>query len=708
MAQRSGIGRLARAVAAALAAMALAMAVAPTSAWAANAGDTFTGKITVGGSQVDCVYKVLTDTSTVQVGDGANPAIATSASGDLVIPATVNDGTTTYKVTELGDKCFKGCSKLTSTGLADNSTVTSLGDSCFLECSKLTSTGLAENKTVTLLGQACFDSCGSLTDTGLGTNLTVTTLGASCFASCGSLTSTGLADNTTVTSLPYGCFGACGSLTDTGLGTNSTVDSLGPHCFEGCYSLTDTGLGTNAKVGWLGSSCFDGCYSLTDTGLATNTKVDSLGDDCFSGCGSLTSTGLAENKKVTTLGNECFSYCDKLTDTGLATNSTVTSVGKWCFAECASLADAALGSGLKSVPNDPFSDDLALKTVLFTGPFSTTAKGIWLPQGVDCYHFASDSTWTGVKASDVSSNCSSLKALSQLSVVGGTSSGDPTNPWGSAIDGETLWAEGETVSVTVKPGYKLSSWSTSDKGGSFADATAQTTTYTFGPSADSGTTTLTAAATPISYKIHFMQVGATSGTMADEDMTYDVARALTKNALARAGYHFLGWNDKTWGTPTVVYADGQVVSNLSATDGDTVTFWPVWAEDDPVAISYASADATMGTVSTASESVAPATGTAAGSTATARAGFHFVSWTDASGTVVSTSATLVPAKVGGLNVAATYTANFAADAAPATPVAVTTATATPPTGDQSPVGAACALAAAGLGAVALARRVRER
>jgi hypothetical protein len=67
----------------------------------------------------------------------------------------------------------------------------------------------------------------------------------------------------------------------------------------------------------------------------------------------------------------------------------------------------------------------------------------------------------------------------------------------------------------------------------------------------------------------------------------------------------------------------------------------------------------MGTVSTASEQVAPATGTAAGSTATASAGYHLVSWTDASGKEVSASATLVPAKAGGLNVAAAYTANFA-------------------------------------------------
>jgi hypothetical protein len=70
----------------------------------------------------------------------------------------------------------------------------------------------------------------------------------------------------------------------------------------------------------------------------------------------------------------------------------------------------------------------------------------------------------------------------------------------------------------------------------------------------------------------------------------------------------------------------------------------------------------MGTVDPSSETVAPVTGTASGSDATALTGYHFVSWTNAGGTVVSTDAKLVPATENGLNVAAAYTANFAPDA----------------------------------------------
>jgi uncharacterized repeat protein (TIGR02543 family) len=232
------------------------------------------------------------------------------------------------------------------------------------------------------------------------------------------------------------------------------------------------------------------------------------------------------------------------------------------------------------------------------------------------------------------------------------------------VKDETLWAEGEEVDVTATPktGYTFSGWASSDKGGSFAAASDTSTTYTFGPSAGLGTTTLTAEATPVSYKVAFDKNSTdATGFMADEDMTYDAEKALSANAFSRAGYTFSGWNTASDGSGTP-YADKASVENLSSTDGATVTLFAQWAENGPVTISYVSADAAKGTVSPASESVAPATG-APSATATPAAGYHFVSWTDADGNVVGTAAHLAPAKpAGGAYVAATYTADFAPNA----------------------------------------------
>ena len=98
-------------------------------------------------------------------------------SGDIVIPETVTYNIT-YKVTSLGESCFKGCSNLTSINLPSN--ITSLGDLCFYGCSSLTSINLPSN--ITSLGDLCFDGCSSLTSINLPSN--ITSLGDWCFRYC--------------------------------------------------------------------------------------------------------------------------------------------------------------------------------------------------------------------------------------------------------------------------------------------------------------------------------------------------------------------------------------------------------------------------------------------------------------------------------------------------------------------------------------------
>ena len=89
------------------------------------------------------------------------------------------------------------------------------------------------------------------------------------------------------------------------------------------------------------------------------------------------------------------------------------------------------------------------------------------------------------------------------------------------------------------------------------------------------TKTLYAKWTANTYSVHFDGNGATSGEMADETgFTYDVSKALTANAFERTGYTFQGWATAHDGAK--VYNDGQNVSNLSSTNGATVTLYAVW------------------------------------------------------------------------------------------------------------------------------------
>ena len=123
--------------------------------------------------------------------------------------------------------------------------------------------------------------------------------------------------------------------------------------------------------------------------------------------------------------------------------------------------------------------------------------------------------------------------------------------------------------------------------------------------------------------------------------------AAPTNVTANTGYTLGSWALKSGNAAT-----GGKIGTSSLVYELTVN------ENSNVTINYVASPAVGGSVSKTSESLAPATGTAEGSTATASTGYTFVNWTDSKGNVVSTDATFKPAKVGGLNVAETYTANF--------------------------------------------------
>ena len=126
-------------------------------------------------------------------------------SGDIVVPEKVKsiDGVE-YSVTSFGDKCFSGCSGLTSINIP--SSVTSLGYGCFSGCISLTSITIPSS--VTSLGDVCFYNCSSLTSITIPSS--VTSVGSSCFESCSGLTS--IIIPSSVISLGVGCFSDCRNL----------------------------------------------------------------------------------------------------------------------------------------------------------------------------------------------------------------------------------------------------------------------------------------------------------------------------------------------------------------------------------------------------------------------------------------------------------------------------------------------------------------
>ena len=87
--------------------------------------------------------------------------------------------------------------------------------------------------------------------------------------------------------------------------------------------------------------------------------------------------------------------------------------------------------------------------------------------------------------------------------------------------------------------------------------------------------TFTAELVYNSYTVHFDKNHTdTTGSMSNQDFTYGTAQNLTANAFSRTGYTFAGWATSDNGA--VVYADKASVSNLTATNGGTVTLYAKW------------------------------------------------------------------------------------------------------------------------------------
>ncbi len=127
-------------------------------------------------------------------------------------------------------------------------------------------------------------------------------------------------------------------------------------------------------------------------------------------------------------------------------------------------------------------------------------------------------------------------------------------------------SRGKPLPVTpTKPGHTFTGWYTDS---------ACTKPYT--DSTITGNVTLYAGFTPNNYSIKFDGNGKTSGTMANQDMTYNTSANLTVNAFKRTGYEFKGWS--TTPTGEVRYTDGQSVNNLTAASNGTVTLYAIWEQ----------------------------------------------------------------------------------------------------------------------------------
>ena len=133
-------------------------------------------------------------------------------------------------------------------------------------------------------------------------------------------------------------------------------------------------------------------------------------------------------------------------------------------------------------------------------------------------------------------------------------------------------AKNLTANGFTRTGYRFLGWSDS--------STATSATYTDQQSVTNLSTThgatviLYAVWARNTYTIIYNANGGV-GTMASSSHECGVAKALSKNTFTKLGYTFIGWNTSATAT-SATYTDQQSVTDLSTTNGATITLYAIW------------------------------------------------------------------------------------------------------------------------------------
>lgn len=280
--------------------------------------------------------------------DGATVTVTghvdgTAATGELVIPESVELYGTTYPVTVIGESAFQNCYNLTGDLVIPNSVIT-IGYRAFYYCSGFTGSLTIGNAVQTISGYA-FYYC----------NFTGT-----------------LTIPESVTYISYNVFDYCDF---TSLNFNATnCSSISGSWLNNCYYLTTLTIGENVQVipsyfltghtsftgelvipesvTIIGNNAFDACTGFTGS-LTIPNSVISIYQNAFNGCTGFTGS-LTIGNSVTTIGENAFNGCTGFTGS-LTIPNAVTSISTNAFSGCTGFSGTlSLGNSVTQIGNTAF------------------------------------------------------------------------------------------------------------------------------------------------------------------------------------------------------------------------------------------------------------------------------------------------------------------------------------------------------------------
>ncbi len=270
------------------------------------------------------------DAKTVQV------ATNTGASGDLVIPETVENEGVTFTVIKIRDRAFTYCTDITSVTFPN--TLTSIGGWAFYGCSGISSIEIPE--LVTKIDMSTFEFCSGLQSVTIPSS--VTEISNSAFRYCSSLTAVSLPES--ITSIAGYAFSDCSSLIS--ITIPASVKLIGDAAFKDCPSLEEIIVEQGNKF-----------YCSADGVLLSNDRTDLLSYPAGKACDDY----LIPNT-VTTICPYSFSGCVNLKSVTIP--GTVTSINERAFYNCNGLESITLPESITSILMNTFQDCSKLKSVV--------------------------------------------------------------------------------------------------------------------------------------------------------------------------------------------------------------------------------------------------------------------------------------------------------------------------------------------------------
>ena len=273
------------------------------------------------------------------------------STGNLVIPAYVNNGGTIYPVRTIANNAFgydMGYAGSSIENISIPKTITSIGDSAFFACESLSSITMPYS--VEAIGDWVFFGCIDLTN--LTISASVISIGEDVFSACTSLESIVIENANSI----YDSRNNCNAIIETATNTlitgckntviPNTVTSIGYSAFYECAGLTSITIPDSVEA--IGDYAFSGCIDLTS--IIIRAGVTSIGETAFQGCSGLTSITIPDS--VTRIGLGAFDRCSSLTS--ITIPDSVTTIEGAAFSDCSGLTSITIPDSVTRIGKSAF------------------------------------------------------------------------------------------------------------------------------------------------------------------------------------------------------------------------------------------------------------------------------------------------------------------------------------------------------------------